>query len=151
MSLNNSSVRLSEFKIQLNIKKASLDWSKSSTIRLRPVALFLPPKNHLPISLVVFLYHSFFFIRNFRYSSELRIKGYFQTYVCIISQSSKRFQHLISLKLCCVIFLASAMYLNELLQELEVEIMFLFLFEHPSNHSLLAGVFINMIFKFAIH
>ena len=28
----------------------------SSTIRLRPIGLFLPPGNHLPISLVVFLY-----------------------------------------------------------------------------------------------
>ena len=30
--------------------------SSSSTIRLRPLGLFLPPENHLPISLVVFLY-----------------------------------------------------------------------------------------------
>ena len=28
----------------------------SSTIRLRPLSLFLPPGNHLPISFVVFLY-----------------------------------------------------------------------------------------------
>ena len=30
--------------------------SSSSTIRLRPLSLFLPPGNHLPISFVVFIY-----------------------------------------------------------------------------------------------
>ena len=39
-------------------------WS-SSTIRFRPLFLFLPPRNHLPISLVVFLYYFSLQVCNF--------------------------------------------------------------------------------------
>ena len=41
--------------------------SSSSTIRLRPLGLFLPPRNHLPISLLVFLYFFFLWVCNLNF------------------------------------------------------------------------------------